>query len=390
MKLRLFLFCFLSVTLLLPTIIAGQAENSELDNTKISILTCRSGDELYTTFGHTAIRVFNPTSKIDYVYNYGLFSFDTPNFYPKFMRGQLPYFLGVFKMSDFIFEYDSLKRSVFEQELILDNDQKQKIIKFLMENLKPENREYKYDFFFDNCATRVIDVWSLVGDVSYEFEVEKKTFRDLLKENLRNLVWSDFGIDLVIGQRADRLTNRRDQMFLPEYVMANLSSATVDSSRPLAKEPKLVLDYEEQNSRRKKKATNWPFICTILLLIVTVLINVFESRFTPYYNKTLLILSGVLGLFLLFMWFGTNHGATRDNWNVMWLNPIALVFLMSKHKLKLIIGYVYIILLGISSLNCLFTFLPQFFNIGFLPMILSILVVMIYTMRIAKANKSLA
>jgi len=371
----------------LPSNSDGQADNSELDNTNISILTCRSGDELYTTFGHTAIRIFNPISKIDYVYNYGLFSFDTPNFYPKFMKGQLPYFLGAVKMKDFLREYDSLHRSVFEQELILDNNQKKKIIEFLIENAKKENREYKYDFFFDNCATRVIDVWNLAGDVSYEYNVEQKTFRDLLKENLRNLVWSDFGIDLVIGARADRLTNRRDQMFLPQYVMSNLSSAIVDSSTPLSKPSHLVLDYEELDAKRKKKALNWPLICTTLLLIITVLLNIFKPKIASFYNNAILILSGVLGLFLFFMWFGTNHGAVRDNWNVLWLNPIIFIYLFAKNKLKSIVSYLYILLLIISALNCLYTFLPQFFNLAFLPIILSTLVIMLKSGQPDKKNK---
>ena len=390
MKLSIFIPSILLIMLFCPSTSQGQTDNSELSNTNISILTCRSGDELYTTFGHTAIRVFNPISKIDYVYNYGLFSFDTPNFYPKFMRGQLPYFLGAVKMKDFLNEYNYFKRSVFEQELILNNDQKNQIIEFLIENAKPENREYRYDFFFDNCATRVIDVCNLTGNVTYNYKIEEKTFRDLLKENLKNLVWSDFGIDLVLGARTDRLTNRRDQMFLPEYVKANLESAIVDSSNPLTKPAHLVLDYEELNAKRKKKATDWPLINSILLLIVTILLNVLRPNIASFYNKSLLIITGLLGLFLLFMWFGTNHGAVRDNWNVLWLNPVVFIYLLAKSKLKSILSCIIILLLIVSALNCLYTFLPQFFNLAFLPIILSILAIMLKSLQHGEKVDSLA
>lgn len=373
MKVRHSLLLILFILIFQSTTALGQTTEMDVENTEISILTCRSGNELYSTFGHTAIRIFNPSAKLDYVYNYGLFSFNTPNFYLKFMRGQLPYLLGATQMSNFLAEYNYDKRSVFEQVLILDTQQKREIIEFLIENAKPENRAYKYDFFYDNCATRVVDVYSLSGEIKYSNDVEQKTFRELLKENLHNLVWSDFGIDLVIGARADILTNRRDQMFLPEYVMSNLASAKVDGSKPLAKPAHLVLDFEELNENRKEKSTNWPLICTSLLLLFTLLVNILKPKLSKIYNKVFLVMCGVLGLFLLFMWFGTNHGATRDNWNVLWLNPLLLVYTFAHNMSKRITRYILMSLLLVSALNCLVTFLPQFFNLAFLPIILAII-----------------
>lgn len=370
-----FLFV-LFLSLIQYSVSYGQTDESEIEDTNISILTCKSGNQLYSTFGHTAIRIFNPNLEVDQVYNYGVFSFNTPYFYIKFMRGQLPYFLGVTTMENFLREYHYDQRSVIEQELILNNEQKKEIIEFLVHNAQPENRSYRYDFFYDNCATRVVDVFSMPGAISYSNVVEKKTFRDLLKENLQSLVWSDFGIDIVIGARADILTNRRHQMFLPEYVMTNLETAKVDGMSMLAKSPHLVLDFESLDAERKKKATNWPMICTSLLLLITILVNMYSVSLAVVYNKALLVICGVLGLFLLFMWFGTNHGATRDNWNVMWFNPIILIYLFSAGKVKKMISYAIVFLLSLAALNCIVTFLPQFFNVAFLPIILSLLVVM--------------
>lgn len=380
MKLRqVFIFIFFLLFAPLSKSIA-QSDSLTLAETDISILTCRSGDELYSTFGHTAIRINNTKLDLDLVYNYGLFSFDTPNFYMKFMRGQLPYLLGSTKMHYFLQEYQAEKRSVIEQVLILDNARKKEIISFLQENIKPENRSYAYDFFYDNCATRVVDVYDIYGqkgkEINYLNEVEKKTFRDLLKENLKNLPWSEFGIDIVIGARADRLTTRRHQMFLPEYLMDNLANATIEyngMSSALAEDPRVILDFEKDNIERKTNATPWPMLVMLLLLIATILINLKPSKWKDVFNKVLLGLAGVLGLFLLFMWFGTNHGATRDNWNVMWLNPILLLMftrLKESTTLKMVITGC----LAIAGLNCIITFLPQFSHLAFLPIITSILI----------------
>ncbi|MFT4534672.1 MAG: hypothetical protein ACJA1A_003144 [Saprospiraceae bacterium] len=368
-----FLFLCLSVSKSI-----AQTDSLTLAQTDISILTCRSGDELYSTFGHTAIRINNIPLDLDLVYNYGLFSFDTPNFYVKFMRGQLPYLLGNTKMQYFLQEYQVEKRSIFEQVLILDNKRKKEIIEFLQFNIQPENRAYAYDFFYDNCATRVVDVYDIYGqpgkEINYLKEVEEKTFRDLLKENLRNLPWSEFGIDIVIGARADLITNRRHQMFLPEYLMDNLANATIEyegTTSNLAKEPKVILDYEAENENRKTYATPWPLILMLILLIITIVVNRKPTKWSRIFNRILLGVSGIFGLFLLFMWFGTNHGATRDNWNVLWLNPL-LLLLFTKLRENTILKMALTGCLVIAGLNCLVTFLPQFFHIAFLPVIASI------------------
>ncbi|MFT6335110.1 MAG: hypothetical protein ACJATI_001864 [Halioglobus sp.] len=360
----------------------AQSDSLTLAQTDISILTCRSGDELYSTFGHTAIRINNAQLDLDLVYNYGLFSFETPNFYVKFMRGQLPYLLDNTKMQYFLREYQADKRSIFEQVLILDNKRKKEIVGFLQDNIKPENRAYAYDFFYDNCATRVVDVYDIYGqpgkEINYLKEVEEKTFRDLLKENLKNLPWSEFGIDIVIGARADQLTNRRHQMFLPEYLMDNLANATVEyegTTDELAKEPRLILDFEKDNESRKSYATPWPLFLMLLLMFITIAINLKSNKWSRIFNKVLLGVSGFLGIFLIFMWFGTNHGATRDNWNVLWLNPLILL-VSTKLRGNTILKMVLTGCLVIAGLNCFVTFLPQFFHLAFLPIISSILIVL--------------
>jgi len=347
-----------------------------LSDTEVSILTIRSGDELYTTFGHSAIRIFNPNLKIDHVYNYGLFSFNTPNFYPKFMKGQLPYYVARTSMKYFLLEYNDEKRSVFEQKLLLDNHKKKQVISFLENNIKKENREYAYDFFFDNCATRLVDIYSMVGDsVVYTNDVVDKTFRDLLKDNLHSLPWSEFGIDLVIGSRADRKTNRRDQMFLPEYVKKNLTHAMIadnGAKKLLADKSYIVLDFEKEDKQRKENAPAWPLFVMLGFLALIGVVNYFLPKKARPFNRLFLNLAGVMGCFLLFMWFGTNHGATRDNWNVLWLNPFLLLFANFKSLRTKPVKWVLTALLIIAGINCMVTILPQFYHLAFLPLILAI------------------
>ena len=340
-----------------------------INNTDISILTCRSGDELYSTFGHTGVRIKNDSLKTDVVFNYGLFSFNTPGFYIKFLRGQLPYKVGPFRTDEFMADYFDEKRTVLEQDLNLTDVQKNEIISFLLWNVKPENRDYPYDFFYDNCATRVEDLLSDKLKIEYTNQIDEITFRQMLKQNLQSLVWSDFGIDLVIGARADILSDRDGQMFLPEYVFDNLKNAWfIDSGDPLIGDTRVVLDFEDKNALRKKKAINQPLIIAVLLLIIGIFINLKNLKYAQLFNSIMLWIACILGFFLLFMWFGTDHGATKNNWNVLWLNPLLLLYFFVKGNFKKIMFYILVAMMSVAAINVLIQFLPQYFHSAFLPL----------------------
>ena len=128
------------------------------DQAKVSIITCSPGNEMYSVYGHSAIRVNDPRLNYDVAFNYGIFDFSSPNFLYRFCAGQTDYLLGAYRFDTFLNEYQQDKRSVFEQELNLTAKEKQAVVDFLVWNAQPENRVYRYNFFFDNCATRVRDV----------------------------------------------------------------------------------------------------------------------------------------------------------------------------------------------------------------------------------------
>ena len=189
------------------------------DGAEISVITCGPGSELYSTFGHSAFRILDRKRNMDKVYNYGTFNFATPNFYAKFVRGKLLYELRAYPFSHFLRSYQEENRWVKEQILNLDQQQKQSIYDFLEENEKPANRGYKYDFFYDNCSTKMYQVLEktlkdqLLFDDNYE--PTDFTHRELIQQYLTNLKWSDFGIDLALGSVIDREISTKQYMFLP-------------------------------------------------------------------------------------------------------------------------------------------------------------------------------
>lgn len=332
---RSYLLCFF----LLFTF-ALDAQKTLSENAKISLLTCGSGDEAYSTFGHTAIRVKDANQDLDYAFHYGLFDFNDPNFYSKFLRGKLMYSMGAQRISSFKRQYTSQKRTVYEQELNLDQEQKEAVYNFLLENYKPENREYLYDFFFNNCSTIVTDRFgSVFSDIQFPSEVKEVTFRQMLDEHLTKMPWTDFGIDLIIGSIADREANQSEQFFLPIYVHDYFQNTFIDG-KPLVKDETLMLDFiEERGNTVVSKFTPVNLFIGLLILELILLIAFFMlsqklTNLTRVYDFLWYLILGIGGLILMFMWFGTDHDATKTNWNIVWMSPFYLLLILPKKWVK--------------------------------------------------------
>lgn len=338
--------------------------------TQLSLLTCSPGKELYAKFGHSAIRARDSLSGRDVVFNYGIFDFDTPNFYTKFLRGKLLYRLAVHDTRGFIEVYRRENREVTEQEIQLTEEERQQALDFLTWNYRPENRQYLYDFFFDNCSTRIRDVLyeELDGRLSLPSEDRPKyTFRQLLDRQLQAYPWPKFGMDLVLGAPADHLADFSDEMFLPEYLSGNLALIQVeqpDTSYQLLKPARLLVDQ----SPTPVKASFWsPTLAASLFFIVIVLITVLTGpNAQRIFDRFFFIILGLLGAFLLFMWVGTDHYPTKENWNLVWLHPLLLFFpwIIEARKGKWIVLLQIIFLV---SLVLSWGHLPQAFNLAFIP-----------------------
>ncbi|MBK9152346.1 MAG: DUF4105 domain-containing protein [Saprospiraceae bacterium] len=340
----------------------------------ISLLTCSPGKEIYSIYGHNAIRVRDSVAGTDYVFNYGTFDFNTPGFTLKFMRGKLPYLLSVTTYDRFLMEYHYLRRDVREQILGLDSVQTYKIIDFLRENYKPENRAYAYDFFFDNCATRLRDVIEYGCNTDLDWgppPSATKSFRQLIKEYQQVWPWLNFGVDLIIGAKADRPASLRDQMFLPDYLASAARQAKIFSV-PLVRSSADILVYEQYESHKLTSIFTHPVSVFLILVMLEVY---FLFSFVRLRQKTkILAISDRIWFSLLlicvvvmgFMWWGTDHLATKNNWNILWALTGLVFFNSDQQQIafrKPLAGLMIMVLL-ICMANAVpgLSFLPQFFH----------------------------
>lgn len=303
------------------------------DPIRISILTCGVGDELYSSFGHTGVRVIDSMKHTDEVYNYGTFNFSDPDFYTKFTLGKLPYYLDKSSYGDFMYTYVAEKRNVQEQVLDFTAAQKKATIAYLENNLKPENRAYKYDFLFDNCATRVRDIFPAVLGTEFYFgdilESKKISYRDIINQYLINKHWERFGINLLLGSKVDSLMTDDGSMFLPDCIHKGLVHAKYQGKHVVLQD-KTILDHKHVY----KTTFNGPLWCMIGLLILTALSFLVRSfRYLKAFLRfTILFLTGLLGVFMLFMWLATDHQSCADNFNILWAVPFNLVVAFVAHK----------------------------------------------------------
>lgn len=350
-------------------------------NTTISLLTCTPGDELYSTFGHSAIRVVDQSSGTDVIFNYGAFDFYDPAFYQKFVKGKLLYFVSLDQLNDFLAEYKYYHRGVTEQVLNLSCDEKQQFIAALYENAKEENKYYRYDFNYDNCTTRLRDMLEKTTgktlQTSYQPPSSNTTFRSLIHDYLNKgqQHWSKLGIDLLLGARLDKKVSNREAMFLPDNLMTAFDSATLNGEKLVSKKNELLPAI----IREKKSSFFTPLVAFGVLFIFILAMSFLKTRaaviFVNVFDFIFFLICGLLGVLLLYMWFGTEHAMTKNNFNLLWALPTHLVgtaFLFSKKEwLK---NYFRFISFYSLALLAAWFFLPQQMNIALLPIVGIILI----------------
>jgi len=308
---------------------------------QISVITILPGNELYSKFGHSAIRIKDTKNKIDWVFNYGTFDFNTPNFYLKFVKGKLNYMLSIQPFYSFYNEYYYEQRTTYEQILNLTEFQKQKIYNYLLWNSQPQNRYYLYDFLYDNCATRIRDV--LLQHLGDSLIITNKelntTFRKELKRYVHN-PWLWFGMDLLLGPIADTKLDTYTSMFLPDYVASALSKAMIITKEgkktPLVSKERFIFKFE----KKKKSATWWysPALIFSVLLVLILLTSIKEFKQVKrhkWIDFLLFFITGLIGLILLSLWIFTDHQVIYNNLNIAWALPFNIWFAFASVKKKL-------------------------------------------------------
>ena len=297
----------------------AQLPPSVSSEASVSLLTVYPGEPTYSAWGHSALRFQDPVNGLDASFNFGTFDITVPYFIPRFAYGDMLYQLSVDPTSALFRGAEFQKRSVIEQVLKLDSLQVSAMYDLLLENMKPENRLYQYDFVFDNCSTRLLDLMLAVnGIVLPESDSYQSTIRTMLDEFVHDRAMLDLGIDLVIGSRLDYIPTIRERTFLPIYLMDILDESVTPEGEPFVLETRSILSFDEVPV---SQSVQWAVWVAWALLGMSV-VWWWRSRALPEaFDRWVFGIVGFAGLFLLLMWFATLHHVTANNWNVAWALP---------------------------------------------------------------------
>ena len=346
------------------------------DSAYASILTCGPGDELYETFGHTAIRICDSANNIDYVFNYGAFDDFEHGFYLKFAKGQLDYCLIVEPYLFFLYEYQYYNRAVWEQKLLLERKELVALFRALVINAQPENMYYSYDFFRNNCATRVRDVieQSLIDRklFSNTFSSQPETYRSLVhKYTGSSKLWWRFGIDLLLGQVCDKNITTSQYMYVPMELMTQYDTTRFIGGNTLT-EP--AIQTLPDHRTPLPKSTSPTLVFWILFAVVALLTIISHiAKWSLYWFDGVLYGSvGLLSLLILYLWIISDHYCCNNNLNLLWANPLVIWMVFRLRHPNYIVSLITACILLCFLVG--FTLWPQVFNPAVIPIALSILI----------------
>jgi hypothetical protein len=363
---------------LLSTVCQGQLKLS--DKAEISAITFGPWQgQVFTAFGHSAFRVNDPENGIDAAYNYGVFDFDKPFFYLDFALGQNFYMLGVARYKDYENYYIRYNRYIHEQKLNLTTDQKQKLFDFLQWNALPENQSYRYDYFYDNCATKLPEVLLKVFGDTVKFDGSYVTtnysIRDLTDIYLKHQPWGDLGIDIGLGLPMDKKATPYEYMFLPDYVESGFDHATIDrngSLVPLVKEK--VIIYESL-PELPPSTINPLIVFSVVFFIISFISyrDIKKQKLSRLTDIILFSIVGLLGVLLFLLWVATDHNAAAKNLNLLWALPTHLVIVFALGKGSKWIEKYFLIVAVISVLLLTtWPFLPQKLHYSLIPVVMAL------------------
>ena len=319
---------------LAATPMKAQQDSLRMDSVEISLLTCQPHDEIYSLYGHTAIRYHELwQGGRDIAFNYGVFDFRKPFFVLRFIFGLTDYELGAYPFRFFQQEYQRFGSMVTEQVLNLTNEEKAALQQALAVNMQDENRVYRYNYFYNNCTTKARDIIEqcIKGKINYETREDyAPTYREMVHEMTQNNPWSAFGNDLLLGIMADQKTDRKQQEFLPYNLMYDFDHAEIYADgayRPLVKERRLAVPPGIQITKRGFPLS--PSMCGIILFAIGLLIFLVEwrqRRIFVVWDVLLMITTGTMGIFLFMMLF-SQHPTVNINLQFILLNPLPWFFL---------------------------------------------------------------
>lgn len=324
----------LTLILVSSTPVAAQEDIPPMDSVEFSLLTCQPHDEVYSLYGHTAIRYHElRPGGLDWAFNYGVFDFKKPHFVARFVFGLTDYELGAYPYKYFVKEYRRFGSMVTEQVLNLTDEEKMALHDALAINLRPENKIYRYNYFYNNCTTKARDIIEscINGKVEYAGREDyTPSYRDMVHSMTRNNPWSRFGNDLLLGIKADWKTDLRQQEFLPGNLLYDFDHAQIYSNgnyRPLIKERRIAVPAGVQIIESGFPLS--PLACAAIILAVGIVIFFFEwrkKRVFVLWDVLLMITTGTIGIVLTLMLF-SQHPTVSLNLQIILCNPLPWLFL---------------------------------------------------------------
>jgi predicted membrane channel-forming protein YqfA (hemolysin III family) len=369
------------ISLIFVLISSASVFSQSSNDTTAYLLTCGPGTEAYSIYGHSALRIVIPEKHIDTVYNWGVFDFNAPNFVWKFSTGRLDYMVIGESLKGFLGSYFFEQRYVYSQRINIDAPEVRILIGLINENMKPENAKYRYDFFYDDCTTRIRDLLEKCIGERLKYPPEEKdkipTFRDMVGKYQNPYPWYKFGVDLIMGSTADKKASSRDRMFLPIDMKEELSKTVVHRSGkmiPLLQNPVVLVDFESPVVK-KRFLVSPPVVFTLAIILILILPALTKSR------KTIRIIDiiiysvfSALSVLMIFFNFFTDHQQMRLNLNIIWLNPfiiVCLILLILNKAGTIWFRIVFYISAGFLVLHFI---LPQGFNISFFLLAIILLI----------------
>ena len=386
MKLKKNIFKLVLIVGLISQLEFLAKNQNNLDFYEISILTVGEGESLVDAFGHTAIRIKDSKLKNDIVFNFGVYDFNSSNFYSNFVKGRPEYKLAAQNYDNFIHNYIKQKRYIVEHKLNLDPNSTKIIIDFLVEKLN--DPYYIYDYLRDNCTTRAADI---VIDKTNKFKDNKldsetsHSYRDLIHGKINENSWAALGIDLCLGAIIDKKINRRETFFLPENLMNYLDLFDGDIVNR-----SIIYSPESETSYRENLPS--PLLINFILSLIIIVITIFNFRINKWsksLDTLIFLLTGSIGILIIYLWFFSNHFAGAQNFNFLWAFPFnfALIFAIHKNKVpKWSIGYIKLLIILIVLLILHWITGVQKYNLTLLPIFVALLIRYLFLVHRIKKN----
>lgn len=358
------------------------SQNVQLSEfSEVSIVTSGAGEALYEKFGHTAIRIKDPVLNLDLIYNYGFFNFNQPNFYLNFVKGFMKYQLVKYP---FDYSFQDAKRDerwMKQQVLNLTQKERNAFFNFLEENSLPQNADYLYDPFFNNCATKPRDIIKKIvgGKLIFSDDfTSNKSLRQLMNIEINPNTWGSLGINIALGSILDKKATPEEYLYLPDYVFKALQSSKISGNgveEKFVKKTEILLDFDE---KAPKSDAFSPFLCFLVISLIIIFItykDVKRSKRTKFLDFLVFLFTGLVGSLIIFLWFFTNHSTAPNNFNFLWgfaPNLIVSFFVFRKKMPKWFLQYNKVLLILLGIIPVIWLSKIQLFNWTLLPFFISL------------------